>query len=99
MGSAEHAAALASLSSRFSGLGCSRPLLTGQISLGKSLLAGLGFPVVVPNSPAVDDHAASELPEHTASSHNGYLSRPVRERQYFLGHKIIFLDLIGNDLV
>jgi hypothetical protein len=47
-----------------SGLCCPGPLLACKILLGESLLAGLALPVIVPDSPAINNDPATKLSEH-----------------------------------
>ncbi len=89
---------VASLGGGFPGLGCSRSLLSCEISFGKALLPRLALPVVVPDPPAVGDDAAAELTEHTARGDNGDLPRPVGKGQDLLGDEVVLLLLAGDDL-
>ena len=79
--------------------GTSRSLLACQILLGKPLFPSLCFPVVVPYPPAICYDSASKLPKHRLRSHDRYLSRPVRIRQYFLMDQVIFLRLSSNNFI
>jgi len=98
MWSSEQWGILARLGSGLPGLGSARSLFSCSIGLGEALFAGLVLPVVVPDSPAVDNHPAPELAEHAAGSDDGDLSRPIRKRQDLLADQIILLDLVGDDL-
>lgn len=52
------------LSCRFSGSGSSWSLFARGILFGEALLDGFGFPIIIPDSPAVFDHATAELAKH-----------------------------------
>lgn len=54
-------------------LGSSGPLLTRRVLFGEALLPGLGLPVVVPYTSAIEDYPAAELSEHGTRSDNGDL--------------------------
>lgn len=83
----------------FSRFGCSRPLLSSGIFFGKPLLAGFRLPIVIPYATSVFDQPRPELPEHGSCGNNGDLTRPVRVWQDFLRNEIVFLRLVGDDLV
>ena len=84
------------LSCRF---GLTRPLLTSHIFLGETLLSCLGFPIIVPNSPAVLDDSAAELPKHRFRSNDGDLPRPIGVWKDFLLDEIVLFWLSRYDLV
>jgi hypothetical protein len=77
---------------------CTWPFFTSWVFFCETLLSCLGFPVVISHTSAIYDHSTPKLTEHTPSSHDRDLSRPVRVREKLLLDKVIFLCLRGDNL-
>lgn len=84
---------------RVSCLGRSRSLLPCQILLGEALFPRLGFPIIIPNPPAVCNHSAAKLTKHGFCRDDGNLPRPIRVGEDFLAYQIILFRLGGDDFV
>ena len=73
-------------------------LVPSHVFLGKTLLDGLRFPIIVSNPPSVLNHSGTKLAEHGLCSDDGNLPRSVRIRKDLLVYQFVLLLLGSNDL-